>query len=221
MSSLKNRIPFFPYKVIVWILHYVCLFFFKIEIKGREKVIEWKKKNRIAFVAIARHKSYWDPIFLSVAFGASDYTIMNYVTKKELSKFLGKIPFAKNYITFIDREKTKKSTIENSSNLLAKGVNLAVFPEGTTIPERKKMNRGIIFLIKKAEEKIKRKIPIFPLNIKTEGPYGNPEGKWYLYLLRRVKVELRIGDPIFLEDIKGKDKGKEMVKIILEKTDQI
>lgn len=229
MSFLKKKISFFIYKAIVWVLFYVCLFFFRIETEGKEKVIKWKKENKTSYVAVSRHKSFWDPIFMPIAFGTSEETMMNYVAKKELSGLLNLIPISKEFITFIDRKKTRKSTIEKSSDLLTKGTNLAIFPEGTTIPERKEMKRGIILIIRRAQEKMKKKIPIFPLNIKSIGPYGKPEGKWYYYLLRKVKIKMKIGPPLFLEDLereigknlKQKDKEKEMVRLILEKTDQI
>jgi 1-acyl-sn-glycerol-3-phosphate acyltransferase len=231
MSSLKSiNIPLIFYETMVWLLHCICLFFFRIEIQGREKVIEWKKKNKIAFVAIARHRSLWDAGLMPVAFGGSRYTIMNYVTKVELSRFFRLIPFSGTYLTFINREKVGKSIIKKSIGLLVKGINVAIFPEGTTIPDYKETKRGVIVIIKKAEQKLRRQIPIFPLNIKIiKGFYGKPKGRWQDYLLRKVKIELKIGEPIFLKELEKlvgqdflrKDKEEEMVKLLLEQADQI
>jgi len=231
ISSLKSiDIPFLFYKVVVWFLHYICFFFFRIKIQGRGKVLEWKKKNKMPFIAVARHQSLWDAILMPVAFGGLKETMMNYVAKEELSRFLKFIPFSGVYLTFVNRRQVRKSIIERSINLLVQGINLGIFPEGTTIPDFKEMNRGIIVIARKAQNKILEQIPIFPLNIKIiQGHYGKPKGKWIDYLLRRIRIELRIGEPIFLEelekligrDLLGKEKEKEMVKLLLKQADQI
>lgn len=231
MSSLKSiNIPLIFYESMVWLLCRICLFFFRIKIQGREKVIEWKKKNKIAFVAIARHRSLWDAGLMPVAFGGSEYTMMHYVVKSTLKPYFRQIPFFNKFFTFINREKIKLSSIERLTNFLIQGINLAIFPEGTTIPDYKEAKRGVIVIIKKAEQKLRIQIPIFPLNIKIiKGFYGKPKGRWQDYLLRRVNIELKIGEPIFLkeleklvgQDLLRKDKEEEMVKLLLKKADQI
>jgi len=91
------------------------------------------------------------------------------------------------------------------------------------------MKRGVLLIIKKAEQRTNKAIPIFPLNIKIiQGQYGKPKGKWQDYVLRKVKIELRIGEPIFIEQLEElinqnllrKDKEEEMIRMLLEKVDQ-
>jgi len=132
---------------------------------------------------------------------------------------------------YIDRDNPGISAIKKAILSIKDGNNLAIFPEGTTIPKNKKTYGGIITIIKKVQELTNEEIPIFPLNIKTSGfPYGKPKGKWYYYLLRKVKVELRIGGPIFYRDlekgINGKkisksEKRKIMVRELLQRINQI
>lgn len=231
MSSLKSiDIPFLFYKTMVWLLHYICFFFFRIKIQGREKVLEWKKQNKIAFVAIARHRSLWDGVLMPVAFGGSKYTMMHYVAKSTLRPYFKWIPFFGRFFSFIDRDKIEISNIKRLTNFLMQGINVAIFPEGTTVPDYKEMKRGVLFIVKNAERKLGKQIPVFPLNIKIiEGFYGKPQGRWLDYLLRKTKIELRIGGPIFLEELEklvnqnllGKEKEEEMVKLLLEQADQI
>jgi hypothetical protein len=75
-----------------------------------------------------------------------------------------------------------------------------------------------------------QRIPIFALNIKVKGRYGKPKGKWYYYLLRMVKIELRIGDPIFIQDLEKAVRNKKInnsqkrmreVEELLRRVDQI
>ena len=232
MGSLKTRdyLSFLFYKTVVWIAYHICFFFFRIKIFGREKVLEWKKKNNTPFIAVARHRSLWDAVFMPIAFGGFKETMMNYITKEELSCFFRFVPFFQTYFTFVNRKKPQKSVIEKVINLLEKGTNIGIFPEGTTIPEFKAMKRGVLLIIKKAEQRINKPIPIFPLNIKIiQGQYGKPRGKWIDYVLRKVKIELRIGEPIFIEqlgesikqNLSRKNKEEEMIRLILEQVDRI
>ena len=232
MSSfkIKNFLSFFFYSFAVKIAYYICRFFFRIKIQGREKVIIWRKNNKIAFVAVARHRSLWDAVLMPIAFGGYKETILNFVAKKELHRFFQFIPFSNIYFTFVDRKKVRKSILERSIDLLVQGVNLGIYPEGTTIPQNKAMKRGILMIIKKAQEKLGKSIPIFPLNIKIiKGNYGKPKGKWQDYLLRKIKLELRIGEPVFLgeleklieQNLERKHRDEEMIKLLLEITDQI
>ncbi|MFA5360616.1 MAG: lysophospholipid acyltransferase family protein [Candidatus Paceibacterota bacterium] len=220
------------YKLTDWFLQGICFLFFRIKITGREKVLNWKKKNKkTAFVAVARHRSLWDAVLMPVAFGGFQDTILNFVVKEEMRFLLSLMPFSDSYLTFIRRGKTKKATIEKLINLLVEGNNIAIFPEGSTVPEYKEMNRGVLLIIKAAEQKLRKQIPIFPLNIKVvEGFYGEPKGKWRDYILGKVRIELRIGGPIYLEDLEkliikqnlpAKNKAEEMVKLLLEQVDKI
>jgi len=218
------------YRMATFLLYLICRIFFRVKIFGREKLLSWRKQHHLPFVVVARHESHWDIPFLLVAFGSSLKNRLKYVAKSSLKVFFQLIPFSNNFIIYIDRDNPKKSTIEEIIKTLKDGNNIAIFPEGTTVPENKKFFGGIILIIKKVEQMTGQEIPIFALNIKTKGPYGKPKGKWYYYLLRMVKVELRIGGPIFLRDLEEVVKNKEltksqkrtlMVEELLRKVDQI
>jgi len=228
MSSLKICDEF--YRAATYLFFLICRLFFQVRIYGREKPLSWQRQYRLPCVVAARHKSHWDIPFVAIAFRSLLKNRLKYVTKKELKVFLQLIPFSKNFIIYIDRDNPKKSTIEEIIKTLKDGNNIAIFPEGTTVPENKKFFGGIILIVKKVEQMTGQEIPIFPLNIKTRGfPYGKPDGKWYYYL-GLVKVELRIGSPVFVRDLEKAVGNKEltksqkravMVEELLKKLDQI
>ena len=234
MSSLKTTFQDINadardgfYRIVTYLLYLICRIFFRVKIFGREKPLSWQKQHHLPFVVAARHKSHWDIPSLAVAFGSS--LKIKYVAKNELKVFLQLIPFSNHFVIYIDRDNPKKSDIEKTIKTLEDGNNIAIFPEGTTVPENKKSFGGIILIVEKVEQITGQKIPIFPLNIKTKGPYGKPRGKWWRYLIRQVKIELRIGGPIFLQDLEKAVNGKvskkqrrnTMVEELLRKVDQI
>ncbi|MCX6759398.1 MAG: lysophospholipid acyltransferase family protein [Candidatus Nealsonbacteria bacterium] len=218
------------YRIVTYLLFLISRLLFRVRIYGREKPLNWRKQHHLPFVVVARHKSYWDIPFLPVAFGPSLKNRLKYVAKNELKVFFQLIPLSNNFIIYIDRDNPKKSTIEEIIKTLKDGNNVAIFPEGTTVPENKKFFGGIILVVKKVEQMTGQEIPIFALNVKTKGPYGKPKGKWYYYLSRMVEADLRIGGPIFYRDLEKVVKNKEltkaqkravMVEELLRKVDQI
>ena len=218
------------YRIVTYLFYLISRTFFQIQIYGQEKPLLWRKKNNSAFLVVARHRSYWDPAFLPVAFGSSPYTRLKCVARKNLKLFFQFIPFLNSHIIYINRENVGRNTIEKMIRSVEERNNLAIFPEGTTIPENKKLQGGAILITERVEKTTGQKIPIFPLNIKAKGAYGKPQGKWWRDLIRQVKIELRIGDPIFIQQLekaiakkkicKGQ-KRKLMIKELLRRVDQI
>jgi 1-acyl-sn-glycerol-3-phosphate acyltransferase len=213
------------------LLFLISRLLFQVRISGQEKPILWRKQYKLPFLVAARHRSYWDVVFLSVAFGSSLESRLKYFAKDELKTIFKFIPFSSRFMIYIDRDNPGVSAIKKAILSVKEGDNLAIFPEGTTIPQNKKTYGGIIGIIKKVGESTNKEIPIFPLNIKTSGfPYGKPQGKWYYNLTGRVKVELKIGDPIFYRDLEKAVKNKGlvsnkkraiMVEELLKRIDQI
>jgi len=227
MSSFKikkslNLFYWIFYAVANFLLYPVVLVFFKVRIYGYRKFLDWRKNHKNSFIVIARHKSFWDVTFPSVAFGSKPENLLNYIAKANIGRYLRFIPFLNNYVIYVDRENFKVSTFKKIIKILKEGGNIAIFPEGTTVPQSKKPNRGVIQIIRKAEKLTNEEIPIFPLNIKAKGPYGKPKGKWFYYLLGKVKIELRIGNPIYLKNLESRARSKNLFdknqeKMIVEK----
>jgi len=219
------------YKIVTCSLLLIFRLLFQVRISGQEKPLLWRKQHQLPFVVVACHKSYFDPAFLPVAFGFAPESRLKCLAKKELKIIFQFVPFSSRFMIYINRDNPKVSTIKKIILSVKQGNNLAIFPEGTTIPKNKKTYGGIIEIIKKVQELTNKEIPIFPLNIKTSGfPYGNPNGRFYYYLLRKVKIELRIGNPIFYKDLEKTVKNKEltnhekrdiMVEELLKRINQI
>ncbi len=218
------------YRIATYLLFLLCRIFFQVRVSGREKPLNWQKQHRLPFMVVARHQSYWDAAFLPVAFGSSRKNRLKYVAKNDLKAFFQLIPFLNHFIIYINRDNPKKSAIKEIIKTVKDGVSVAIFPEGTTVPDNKKFFGGIVLTVKKVEQTTGQKIPIFALNIKTKGQYGKPKGKWYCYLLRMVKVELRIGGPFFIQDLEKAIRNKElnksqkrmmMVEELLKRVDRI
>ena len=229
-QNIKETARDSSYRMAIYLLYLISRLFFRVKVFGQEKPLFWRKKNNSPFLVAARHRSYWDAAFIPVALGNSPCTRLVYLARKNLKLAFQFIPFMNSYMVYIDRKNVGKNTIKKMIRLVEEGNNLAVFPESTTIPENKKFQGGILFIIEKIEQATGKKIPIFPLNIKAKGPYGKPRGRWYHYLSNQVRIELRIGDPIFLQDLEEVVKGikisksqrrKIMVRELLQKVDQI
>ncbi len=200
------------YRTATYLLFLIFRLLFQICIYGQEKPILWRKQHKLPFLVAACHKSYFDPGFLPVAFGSSSESRLKCFAKNNLKIIFQFVPFSSRFMIYINRDNPGISTIKKTILSIKDGNNLAIFPEGTTIPENKRAYGGIITIIKQIKELTNKEIPIFPLNIKTSGsPYGRPKGKWYYYLLRKVKIELRIGDPIFYRDLEKTVKDKKII----------
>lgn len=201
------------YRIITCLLFLISRLLFQVRISGQEKPILWRRQHKLPFLVAAPHRSWLDAGFLPVAFGSSPESRLKYFAKDELKIIFQFIPFSSRFMIYIDRDNPGVSAIKKVILSVKEGNNLAIFPEGTTIPQNKKTYGGIIEIIKKVKESTNKEIPIFPLNIKTSGfPYGKPQGKWYYNLTGRVKVELKIGDPIFYRDLEKAVGNKELTK---------
>ena len=201
------------YRIVTYLLFLISRFLFQVRIYGQEKPILWRRQHKLPFLVAACHKSYLDPGFLPVAFGSSPETRLKCFAKNDLKIIFQFIPFSNRFMIYIDRDNPGIGDIKKAILSVRDGNNLAIFPEGTTVPENKKTYGGIIGIIKQVKKLTNKEIPIFPLNIKTRGfPYGKPKGKWYYCLLRKVKIELRIGCPVFYRDLEKVVNGKEISK---------
>ena len=217
------------YRIVTHLLFLIFRLLFQVRIYGQEKPILWRKQYKLPFLVAACHKSYLDPGFLLVAFGSSPESRLKYFAKNELKIGFQFVPFSSRFMIYINRDNPGVGAIKKAILSVKEGNNLAIFPEGTTVPWNKKTYGGIIAIIKKVEQMTGQEIPIFPINIKAEGPYGKPRGEWWRYLIGQVKIKLRIGDHIFLRDLEKAVNGKVskkqrknmMVAELLRKIDQI
>lgn len=227
-SSLKiiYGLVFQTYGLLCYLLARI---FFRIRIYGQEKILSGEKQSNLGSVFIARHWSCWDPVLLWAIFWKLQYNKIRCVAKDNLRTLFKCIPCLSFFAIFINQKNTKKSTVKEMIDLIKEGVSIAIFPEGTVVPRYKKVGGLVSLIVEKVEKTANQKIPVFPLKIEAEGPYGKPEGKWLCYLFRKVKIKVKIGDHISLEDLEEmlnnkenkKKKRKAIVKELLSIADKI
>jgi len=237
MGSLKIicSVVFQFYGLLFYLLARV---FFQVRVYGKEKLFLWQKQNNLGSVFVARHFSCWDPVLLAAALWKLQfehiflYDTTRYVAKDNLRTLFKCIPCLSSYVIFINQKNTKMSTVKKMIDLLRKGVSIVIFPEGTIVPRYKKIGGLVSLVIEQTEKTINQKVAIFPIKIEPQGPcgYGKPRGKWYRYLIGRVKVYLKIGKLVFLKDLEQivskkqvlkKHRRKEIVEELLRIADKI
>jgi len=223
-SSLKIVYAWI-YQVYGLLCFLLSLIFFGVRVYGQKKISLWQKRNNLGSIFVARHFGCWDPVFLAAAFWKLQfrhiflYSTTRYVAKDNL-RTLFKCLCLSPYIIFINQKNTKRDTIREMISLIKQGVSIVIFPEGTVVPKDKRVGGLVSLVIEQTEKTTNQKIAVFPLRIEAEGPYGKPDGDWIGYLLRKVRIKVKIGDHISLEDLEkmldNKESKKETREAIIE-----
>lgn len=141
-------------------------------------------------VVVANHVSYWDPIALGCALPRQIY----FMAKKELFsypifgrilKWLGAFP--------VNRGKPDRSALKRALSILKEGKVVGIFPEGTRSKTGKLLPpyEGAVYLA------LRTGAPVCPV-----GLIGT-DRVFYRGMFRKFKV--RIGNPVFLQQIGGDD----------------
>ena len=171
------------------ILKVIITGFIKVIAKTEVKNLE-KLPQEGPVVLACNHTSYWDPVVLGVLLPRR----LHFMAKEELFKIflfgslikiLGAFP--------VKRGKSDITAIKNSLKILKEGKVLCIFPEGTRSLKGELLDfeSGITLLAYKGNA------PIVPVGLKGARKLF-PRGF-------RTKLELNIGDPIYIEN---PDKGK-------------
>ncbi len=235
MSSLKiiYSVVFQVYGLVFYLLAWI---FFRVRVYGQKKILSGEKQNNLGSIFVARHSSCWDPVLLAAGFWKLQfrhiflYNTIRYVAKDNLRTLFKCIPCLTSYVIFINQKNTKKSTIKKMIDLLREGVSIVIFPEGTVVPKDKRVGGLVSLVIEQIKKTTNQKISVFPLKIEAEGFYGKPEGNWLGYLLRKVRVKLKIGDRVLLDDVEkmiskevvlNKHRREEIVTELLNIADKI
>jgi len=203
MSSLKI-IYSWVYQVYGSVFYLLAWTFFRVRVYGKEKI---SLQNNLGSVFVSRHWSCWDPVLLAAVFWKLQfehifqYTKIKYVAKDNLRTLFKCIPCLTSYVIFVNQRNTKKSTVREIIDLIKQNISVVIFPEGTVVPEDKKVGGLVSLVIELVEKTTNQKIAVFPLKIEAEGPYGKPNGNWLGYLLRKVRIKVKIGNSVSLKDL--------------------
>lgn len=152
---------------------------YNVKVEGRENIPE-----NPGFIIACNHRSFADPPLLAVTSGCAKFS---FVAKEELFRNplfgwlirrLGAFP--------VVRGKGDLSVIKESTDKLAQGRNLVIFPEGTRSKDGKlgKGKTGVALIAARSG------VPVVPAGIVFEGK-----------LRFRSRVTVRYGKPIMPEEI--------------------
>lgn len=167
------------YNAVLGFARFVCLFIFRIKVKGRENMPE----EGGAMLAV-NHRSNWDPILAALgsprhlSFMAKEELFKNPVFGGLISK-LGAFPL-KRGSGDVGAFKTAMKILSNDGVML-------IFPEGHRMKngKRGKAGAGVAAIAQRG------KVPVIPMYI--DGGF-----KWM------SKITIKIGKPISIEEYYGK-----------------
>lgn len=169
-------------------------FYFKIEVKGREKL----PTNKQATILAPTHRSRWDPLIIAYVVGLVTNRHLRYMVSQEqtqgfqgwLIRRLGGFP--------VDRDRPGVSSIRYSVQLLKDREMLVLFPEGKIYPEDNEIHFIQLGVSRIALQVISSRselnLKIIPISILYDHPAPPP---W------RCGVQVNIGSPIEVKDYIG------------------
>lgn len=182
---IKNGI----YAFLVLILLFVTKLLFRLRVQGRGNIDRAGK-----YIAVARHRSYWDIPMFAIALGA--WNRVHFIARRGLMK--GNIVaqgLIRSFATVIDRESFSKSDFRRMLDAVRRERLIGIFPEGTT-RRRVDAKAGAIHFAAIAGKEL------LPVNIRADGPYP-PK---YPFGFPRVTVS--IGAPVSIDELAaGIDEG--------------
>ena len=178
------------YAVIVLLLRLILGVLFRVRVKGRANV-----KRDEGYIAVARHRSYWDIPLLVAAMGIRNR--VHFISRKGLMKSNPLVqPLIRVYSTIIDRENFGRSDFRRMLDAVKTERLVAIFPEGTT-RQRVDAKAGAVYFAALSGK------AIVPVNIRPEGAYP-PK---YPFGFPRITVS--IGAPVTVDALEGEVGGDE------------
>ncbi len=171
------------YAIIVILCLVALKVFFRIQIRGRENIDKHGE-----YIAVARHRSYWDIPVFAVSFGIFDR--VHFISRKGLMHGNPLVqPIIRAFSTIIDREDFGRSDFRRMLAAMKRERLIGLFPEGTT---RRQVDAkaGAIRFAKLTGKRI------LPVNIIATGPY--PPN----YPFRFPRLTVSIGESFTVSDLR-------------------
>jgi 1-acyl-sn-glycerol-3-phosphate acyltransferase len=186
LGRLRIGIKNGTYTLIVFLCLLALKLFFRIRIKGRENI-----DRQSEYIAVARHRSYWDAAVLAVACGVLHR--VHFIARKGLMRGVPVIrSVIRAFSTIIDREHFSREDFRKMLAAMKREKLIGLFPEGTT-RAHVDAKAGAIHFAKLTGKRI------LPVNIKSEGPYP-PE-----YPFRFPRLTVSIGKPFDVSELRAED----------------
>ena len=171
------------YVLLCVFLNLVARALFRLRVTGRDMVEIGK-----GYIAIARHRSYWDIPFLAVALGWRNR--VHFIARRGLLRNPIFNPLIRLYATAIDRERFSKTNLRHTLRALKQERLIGIFPEGTT-KRRADPKAGAIHFARLTGKEL------LPVNIQANGPYP-PR-----YPFRFPRVTISIGRPFAVAELEN------------------
>lgn len=159
---------------------------FRLVVRGRAHL-------RTRGILVAPHRSYWDIFVLAAACGP--HRRVTFLAREGLLRNPVFAPFVWAFAVAIDRESFGVDDFRRTLAAASRARVLGIFPEGTTRPGAQPKPGAI-----RLAERLDR--PLIPVNIVACGPY--PPTRCLRIPMRFPRIEVRIGPPVFVEDL-GRD----------------
>lgn len=152
--GIKNGL----YAAIACMCYVVLKGFFRIRVQGRENI-----SKQGEYIAVARHRSYWDPPVVTVALGM--FNPVHYISRKGLMRGAPVVQsIIRTFSTIIDRENFSRDDFRRVLAAMKQHQIIGLFPEGTT-REEVDAKAGVIHFARLSGKRI------LPINISATGPY--------------------------------------------------
>lgn len=172
------------YKIGRFIVYIITHILFKFTIIGKDNIPETGSA-----LICPNHESNYDPFAVSLITSRE----IHYMAKAELFKNPILNWFLRKVHTFpVNREKVGIDTIKTSLKILKDQEILGIFPEGKRVKKDERINPAGGFLV----FAIKTKSPIIPVLVRGEFKF-------------RHKVQIVVGEPIYLKEYYGKKISEE------------
>ena len=179
---LGTRCKNFFYAVAVFLFWIAVKPLFRFRVTGRENL-----KPDGQYIAVARHRSYWDIPLVAAAFGVVNK--IHFIARKGLLKDNRLVrPILRTYTTIIDRENFGRDDFRRMLASMKRERLIGLFPEGTTRHQTDAKAGAVHFASLTNKE-------LLPVNISAEGSYP-PK-----YPFGFPKVTVSIGKPFSVESL--------------------
>jgi 1-acyl-sn-glycerol-3-phosphate acyltransferase len=168
------------------------------------------------YIAVARHRSYWDIPILVAALGWPNR--IHFIARKGLMRKMPMLaPFFRMFTTVIDRDRFRLADYRRLRAAVLRERLIGIFPEGTT---RKRVDpkAGAVRFARISGK------PLLPVSIRPRGPYP-PH-----YPVRFPQVTVTIGEPITVEDLEtaassptasGAEAERALIALLMERVDAV
>jgi len=178
--GIKNGL----YSLIALFFLVMLKVFFRMQVVGRENIHENEE-----YIAIARHRSYWDIPAVTVGIGV--VTRVHYISRNGLMRGVPVVhSIIKMFSTIIDRENFSRNDFRKVLTAMKQHRIIGLFPEGTT-GASVDAKAGAIHFARLSGKRI------LPVNIKATGPY--PPN----YPFRFPRLTVSIGESFAISDLQA------------------